>query len=93
MKKKHKNKKDVNEVNEPQLQDGLERMNNKIIICNSFEEQEDDMRKYWASLSPEKRMLNLHELICISFGLTPEKIKNPGLSDKIYIPSTNEYFI
>jgi len=44
-------------------------VNSNRIIISTLEEQEDDMRKYWASITPIQRLIHLNELIRISFGL------------------------
>jgi hypothetical protein len=44
-------------------------VNSNRIIISTLEEQEDDMRKYWASITPIQRLIHLNELIKISFGL------------------------
>lgn len=44
-------------------------VNSNRIIISTLKEQEDDMRKYWASITPIQRLIHLNELIKISFGL------------------------
>lgn len=44
-------------------------VNSNRIVISTLEEQEDDMRKYWASITPIQRLIHLNELIKISFGL------------------------
>ncbi len=58
-----------------------------IRIFKHPDEQREEMYLYWASISPEQRMMHLKEMIIISFGLTPEKLANPGLINKITIVS------
>jgi len=57
----------------------------KIRIFNSYEEQREEMYKYWASITPLQRMAHLLEMTIAFYGLTPEKLKNPGLVNKIKI--------
>jgi hypothetical protein len=60
----------------------------KIVrFFSSFEEQEDEMISYWASITPLQRLRHLHEMVIASFGLTDEKLKNPNLSHSIQIVS------
>ena len=65
---------------------------NKITI-SSFEEQEESMQRYWASITPKKRLHHLFILACMSYGLTKEKLKNPRLSNEIIITSFDEHFL
>jgi hypothetical protein len=65
---------------------------NKITI-SSFEEQEESMRRYWASITPLHRLQHLHILVKMAFGLTPEKIKNPRLKNEIIFFPYEEYFL
>jgi hypothetical protein len=65
---------------------------NKITI-SSLEEQEESMQRYWASITPRKRLHHLFVLACISYGLTKEKLKNPRLSNEIIITSFDEHFL
>jgi len=64
---------------------------NKITI-SSFEEQEESMQRYWASITPMKRLHHLFVLACMSYGLTKGKLKNPRLSNEIIITSFDEHF-
>jgi hypothetical protein len=61
------------ELNEPHVPYGALR-DKKIRIFHSFEEQEDEMIEYWASISPMQRLANLRKMILISYGLTDEKL-------------------
>jgi hypothetical protein len=62
------------------------------ITISSFEEQEDSMRQFWASITPLQRMQHLHILVKMAFGLTPDTIENPGLKNEINITPYDEYF-
>lgn len=55
-------------------------VNSNRIIISTLEEQEDDMRKYWASITPIQRLIHLNELIRISFDL---KTQTPVFSNRI----------
>jgi hypothetical protein len=63
------------------------------ITISSFEEQEEEMRRYWASIPPLKRLHDLHLLVCMAFGLSADKINNPELSNKINIIPPDEHFL
>jgi hypothetical protein len=43
--------------------------NKKIRIFDSFQQQEDEMIAYWASITPEQRLAHLYEMVKVSFGL------------------------
>lgn len=75
----------IYEINKP-IEDS-----NKISFA-SFEEDEDEIRRYSASLSPEERLHNLYELICISYGLNTEELRNPKLDNRIIIDDPDEHF-
>jgi len=55
-------------------------INSNRIIISTLEEQEEDMRKYWASITPIQRLIHLNELIRISFGLNTQ---TPVFSNRI----------
>jgi len=55
-------------------------VNSNRIVISTLEEQEDDMRKYWASITPVQWLIHLNELIRISFGLNT---KTPVFSNRI----------
>jgi hypothetical protein len=62
------------------------------ITISSFEEQEESMREYWAAITPLQRLQHLNILVKMAFGLTPEKLENPGLINEINIIPYDEYF-
>lgn len=64
----------------------------KKITISSFEEQEESMRRYLASITPLHRLQHLNILVKMAFGLTPEKLENPGLKNEINIIPYDEYF-
>ncbi len=55
-------------------------VNSNRIIISTLEEQEDDMRKYCASITPIQRLIHLNELIKVSYGL---KTQTPVFSNRI----------
>lgn len=57
--------------------------NNSIRFYSSFHEQEEEMTRYWAGVTPIQRLQHLHEMIIRSFGLTQKDLNNPILSSKI----------
>jgi hypothetical protein len=59
----------------------------RIRFFASFEEQEDELVTYWASITPLQRLRHLHEMIIHSFGITDEKLKNPNLGHSLKISS------
>jgi hypothetical protein len=62
------------ELNEPHVPYGAVH-GKRIRIFHSFQEQEDEMIEYWASISPMQRLANLYKMILISYGLTDEKLR------------------
>ena len=56
-----------------------------IRFFKSVNEQREEMYEYWASLSSVQLMANMTEMIIMAFALTPEKLANPGLKNKITI--------
>ena len=58
----------------------------------SFDDDRNETSRYDASLSPEERLHNLYELICISYGLTTEEQRNPKLDNRIIIEDPDEHF-
>jgi NDP-sugar pyrophosphorylase family protein len=63
------------------------------ITISSLEEQEESMQRYWASITPRKRLHHLFVLACMSYGLTKGKLKNPRLRNEIIITSFDEPFL
>ena len=55
-------------------------VNSNRIVISTLEKQEDDMRKYWASITPIQRLIHLNELIRISYRLEE---KTPVFSNRI----------
>jgi hypothetical protein len=71
-------------VNEPSPVRGL-LSGKKVRVFNSFEEQEDEMIEYWASITPLQRLTHLYEMIKISFRLTEEDMRGKHISGKVRI--------
>ena len=71
------NEEEKREVNEPIAGYGALR-GKKVRFFHSFEEQENEMIEYWASISPLQRLVHLNEMIKISFRLT-----EPGHHDAL----------
>jgi len=59
----------------------------RVRFFSSFQEQEDEMVTYWASITPLQRLRHLHEMVIASFGLTDAQLKNPKLSRSIKLIS------
>ena len=74
------------ELNEPQAHYNAEGKG-RIRFFSSFQEQEDEMISYWASITPLQRLRHLHEMVIASFGLTEEKLMHPKLSRSLKIIS------
>jgi hypothetical protein len=62
------------------------------ITISSFEEQEEDMRRYWASINPEQRMRHLYEMICALYALEEGQSTDRFINNKIHIISSDELF-
>jgi hypothetical protein len=63
------------------------------ITISSFEEQEESMREYWAAITPLQRLQHLFILVKMAFGLTPEKLENPGLKMKLILSLMMNIFL
>ena len=71
-------------LNEPQPAYGIP-AKKKLRIFNSFKEQEDEMIAYWASITPQKRLEHLYEMIKISFRITEEEARTVRSNRKLTI--------
>jgi len=58
-----------------------------IRIFKHPDEQREEMYVYWASISPEKRIENMMDLIIMSFGLENDQLFYKNLEKKITISS------
>ena len=63
----------------------VERKPDQIRIFRSFQEQEDEMISYWASISPGQRLAHLYEMIQISFRLPEAGAQNSAAGKFIKI--------
>ena len=90
--KKNKNIKSI--AQEPEVQyESLNHSNDSnVITFSTHQKEEEELLHYRASLTPEQRMRQLYELICISFGLSSEKLRNPRLKNIIVIEDPDEHF-
>jgi hypothetical protein len=59
--------------------------NKKIRIFDSFQQQEDEMIEYWASITPTQRLRHLYEMIKISFRLPDDDLPNRHRSRTVKI--------
>ncbi len=88
-----KNKDIIGKVKEPEVQyESLRLTNNSTSITFNDHKIEDESLLYQANLSQEDRMSHLYELICISFGLNSEELRNPKLNNIIIIENPDEHF-
>jgi hypothetical protein len=62
------------------------------ITFHSHQKENEESLQYQANLSPEDRMRHLYKLICISFGLGSEELRNPKLNNIIIIENSDEHF-
>lgn len=72
MDNKDENKKDENEVNDPMAQYG-----NRIVIFNSFEEQEEYNAKVAAALTPLECLEHMRKLIIVGYRLNGIDMNKP----------------
>jgi len=86
MQDENNNMEEIEERNKDEFKEPLavyRKLNLKFF--NSYEEQREEMYKYWASISPLQRMAHLLEMIIMFYGLDPKNLKNPKLDNKIKI--------
>lgn len=76
-------------LNEPEATYGLPAGKKKLRIFNSFREQEEEMIAYWASITPQKRLEHLYEMIKISFRITEEEARTAKSNRKLTIIKGN----
>jgi hypothetical protein len=81
-KRKYKNKKEVNKVNEPDLQYEAHSDENTIRFFLSFTEQEKDNYSYLAGLTSIQHLQNATALIKRIFA--EDLKKNPKIGNRIY---------
>jgi hypothetical protein len=89
-----KKKNIIGKVEEPEvLYESLRFTNESTAITfNSHQKENEESLQYQANLTPENRMRHLYELICISFGLNSEELRNPKLNNIIIIENPDEHF-
>jgi hypothetical protein len=63
----------------------MEKSARKIKFYNSHEEQEEERRKYYASLSPIERLIHLRKAIDLAYGMHGYKPDNLPKKHKIDI--------
>ena len=63
-----------------------------LITFSTHQKEDEEGLHYRANLTPEQRMRHLYELICISFGLSTEKLRSPRLKNIIVIENPDEHF-
>jgi hypothetical protein len=91
MKKKRNNK---NKILEPEVQyQSLSGVTDSIAITfGDHQKESEELLVYQAHLSAEERLHQLYQLICISFGLNSEELRNPKLNNIIIIENPDEHF-
>ena len=89
-----KNKNIVGKAQEPEVHyESISRTTDSpVITFKSHKKENEEILQYQATLSPENRMRHLYELICISFGLNSEELRNPKLNNIIIIENPDEHF-
>jgi hypothetical protein len=89
-----KDKDIIGKIKEPEVQYESLRLTNdsNAITFHSHKKENEESLQYQANLSPEDRMRHLYELICISFGLNSEELRNPKLNNIIIIENPDEHF-
>jgi hypothetical protein len=89
-----KNKNIVDKAQEPEVQYETisHATDSNEITFHSHQKENEESLQYQASLTPENRMRHLYELICISFGLNSEELRNPKLNNIIIIENPDEHF-
>jgi len=65
---------------------------NKSITISSLQEQEEGMRRYWASITPEERLIHLYEMIHYSYLSTNEQVHHSSRINTIKIETPGEHF-
>lgn len=85
-------KKDKVQEPEVQYESLIQTQYSNLIIFSTHQKEDEEGLHYRANLTPEQRMRHLYELICISFGLSTEKLRNPRLKNIIVIENPDEHF-
>ncbi len=90
--KKNKRTKIIVQEPEVQYESLIHSKASNVITFSSHQKEDEEGLLYRANLTPEQRMRYLYELICISFGLNTEKLRNPKLKNIIVIENPDEHF-
>ena len=90
--KKNKSPKSLAQEPEAQYSSLLQNTVSNVITFSTHKKEDEEALHYRANLTPEQRMRYLYELICISFGLNTEKLRNPRLKNIIVIENPDEHF-
>ena len=62
------------------------------ITISTVENQDADLRSYWGSITPEKRLENLHNMICRIYGIKPGAVGTKLRANEIVIVPPDEHF-
>jgi hypothetical protein len=89
---KNKSSKIIAQEPEVQYTSLIQTRDSNTITFSTHQKEEEEGLHYRANLTPEERMRYLHELICISYGLNTEKLRNPKLKNVIVIENPDEHF-
>jgi hypothetical protein len=89
-----KNKNIESKVKEPEVQyeSLIHNKDSNVVTFSTHQKEEEEILHYQANVTPEQRIRHLYELICISFGLSTEKLRNPRLKNIIVIENPDEHF-
>ncbi len=90
--KKNKSTKIIAQEPEVHYESLIHTNDSNSITFSTHQKEEEEGLHYRADLTPEQRMRYLYELICISFGLNTEKLRNPSLKNIIVIENPDEHF-
>lgn len=90
--KKNKNTKIIAQEPEVQYESLIHTRDSNFITFSTHQKEDEEISHYRANLTPEQRMQHLYELICISFGLSSEKLRSPRLKNIIVIENPDEHF-
>jgi hypothetical protein len=89
---KNKSTKIIAQEPEVQYTSIIQTRDSNTITFSTHQKEEEEGLHYRANLNPEERMRYLNELICISYGLNTEKLRNPKLRNIIVIENPDEHF-
>ncbi|MBM3436908.1 MAG: hypothetical protein FJY07_11910 [Bacteroidetes bacterium] len=89
---KNKSVKIIAKESEVQYSSIIQTRDSNTITFSTHQKEDEEGLHYRANLTPEERMRYLYELICISYGLNTEKLRNPKLKNIIVIENPDEHF-